>query len=292
MANNLAAFDPLKFSAKVVEHLDPLTLALRFADRAYEGDLTENSTVRIRSVGNITMGPYTKGVTTINYQDLAPTYEDFTVTDSQFFAFQVEDIDKRQNDLDAESLYAQRAAVEIANTVERKIWSQYTKAFAANKITGDAGASVTITKDNVYETFVNAAEKLRDQNVSGGDLWMVVDSKTASAISMSPDLIRSTALGDSIVQGNMGVASENFLGVIAGFKTYWSYFVPKTTGAGASKFCVYGSGKPINYAGQIADVEILRLQDRFATAMRGLLLHDATVISEHAKRLGTIKVAP
>jgi hypothetical protein len=292
MANNLAAFDPLKFSSKVVEHLDPLTLALRFAEREYEGDLTENSTVRIRSVGNITMGTYTKGVTTISYQDLAPTFEDFTVTDSQFFAFQVEDIDKRQNDLDAESLYAQRAATEIANTVERKIWSQYTKALAANKVTGDAGASITITKDNVYETFVGAAEKLNDQNAPGADRWMVVDPKTASAIALSPSLIRSTAMGDAIVQGNMGVAADQFIGVIAGFRTYWSNFTPKTTGAGASKFLVYGAGKPVNYAGQIAEVELIRLQDRFATAMRGLLLHDATVLAEHSKRLGTIKVAP
>lgn len=121
---------------------------------------------------------------------------------------------------------------------------------------------------------------------------MVVDPKTASTIALSPSLIRSTAMGDAIVQGQMGVANENFIGVIAGFKTYWSNFVPKTTGSGASKFLMYGSGKPINYAGQIADSELIRLQDRIATAMRGLLLHDATVLAEHSKRLGTIKVAP
>ena len=292
MPNTLQAFDATKFSAKVVERLDPLTLMLAFANRDYDGDLTENSTVKIRSVGDITLTPYVKGVTSLSSQDLAATSEDLTVTDASSFQFAVEDIDVRQNDLSAMDLYARRAAVAVADAIEKKLASQYTKAFAANQITGAAGANIAITKDNVYDQFVLAAERLNTQNNSGADRWMIVDPKTASAVALSPLLTRSTAMGDAIVSGNTaqgGARVNQLIGNIAGFTTYWSNYAPA---AGGARFLIYGQGQPMNYAGQIVETEMFRSQSAFATVMRGLLLHDATVLNENKKKIGTIKVAP
>lgn len=292
MPQNLSAFDPIKFSAKVLERIDPLTLMLAYANRDYDGDLSENSTVKIRSVGDITLSPYVKGVTNLSSQDLSPTSEDFTVTDASSFQFAVDDVDARQNDLSAMDLYARRAAFAIADAIEKKIFAQYTKALAANQITGAAGANITLTKDNVYDNFVLAAEKLNVQNVIGGNRWMVVDPKSASAIALSPMLTRSTAMGDAIVSGQSvqgGARVDQYIGNIAGFATYWSNYVPS---AGGARFITYGQGEPFNYAGQIIETEMFRSQVRFENVMRGLLLHDATVLSENKKKLGTIKVAP
>ena len=125
MANNLTAFDPIIFSQKVVERLDPLTLMLAYADRSYEGDLSQNSTVRIRTVGDITLSAYAKGVTNLSSQDMAPTSEDFTVTDASAFQFAIDDVDAYQNDLSAMDLYAKRAAKAIAQAIEVKIFSKY-----------------------------------------------------------------------------------------------------------------------------------------------------------------------
>ena len=99
-------------------------------------------------------------------------------------------------------------------------------------------------------------------------------------------------MGDAIVSGNTaqgGVKVDQYIGNIAGFRTYWSNYAPS---AGGSRFLVYGQGQPFNYAGQIIETEVFRSPIRFETIMRGLLLHDATVLAENKKKLGTIKIAP
>jgi len=50
----------------------------------------------------------------------------------------------------------------------------------------------------------------------------------------------------------------------------------------------YGQGNPISYAAQLREVEAIRLETTFASAVRGLLLHGGTVFAEDKKRLGYI----
>ena len=52
---------------------------------------------------------------------------------------------------------------------------------------------------------------------------------------------------------------------------------------------MYGQMKAINYAGQIDKMEMVRPSLSFDSVVKGLLLHDATILAEDAKRVGTIK---
>jgi hypothetical protein len=149
MANDLSAFNSEAWSARLVTKLDQVNVVLPLVNRNWEGDLTQNKTVWVRTPGNITMSSYTR-TTTISYQDLTPTKESFTVNDGEYFAFEVDDLDKAQSDINAMDVYMKRAVVAMNNKVEEKILGAMVSApIAANQITssgnGGSGAAGTAT---------------------------------------------------------------------------------------------------------------------------------------------------
>lgn len=143
MANNLAAFNSEAWSARLVKRLDQINVMIPLVNRDWEGDLRLNKTVNIRTPGSITMGSYSKGAV-ISYQDLTPAKEQFTVNDGEYFAFNVDDIDKAQSDVNAMDVYMKRAVVAMNNTVEAKILSAYTSTPGANQIAA-AGSATAAT---------------------------------------------------------------------------------------------------------------------------------------------------
>jgi hypothetical protein len=157
MANNLAAFNSEAWSERLATKLDQINVMLPLVNRNWEGDLRQNKTVWVRTAGNITMGSYSRGGT-ISYQDLTPTKESFSVNDGEYFAFEVDDLDKAQSDINAMDLYLRRAVVAMNNTVEAKLLSAYSSAGVAlgaapagsgailtPVVTGGVVSAVTIT---------------------------------------------------------------------------------------------------------------------------------------------------
>lgn len=139
MANDLSAFQAQAWSQRMVEKLDQINIMLGLVNRNWEGDLRQHRSVQIRTPGNIAMAPYTRG-TTISYQDLAPVLETFTVNDGQYFAFEVDDLDKAQNDLNAMDVYMKRAVVAMNNVVETKLMGAYVYVPGSNILSGSTGS--------------------------------------------------------------------------------------------------------------------------------------------------------
>lgn len=314
MANDLSAFDGQAWSKRLVTKLNQINVMLPLVNKDYEGELQNiGDTVQVRTPGNITMGAYTKGGT-LSYQDLAPTKEAFTVSDAEYFAFLVDDIDKAQNDINAMDVYQERAVVTMNNVVEAKILSKYTGVLTANKLTvtstgiaAGGGTPVVLTSeganDSAYQAFVKARTALRKQEVPMAGLWAVIDpDTTALLLSDTKHFVRATEFGDRVVidgrlgiegiKGADGVTRPGFVGRCAGFDVYESTQVPTATVSSVpSKFLIFGDTKLITYASQISQIEALRLQTTFASAVRGLLLHDAKVFAECSKRGVTVCAA-
>lgn len=290
MPNDLSAFTPEVFSKRLITNLDKINVMLPLVNRDWEGELKEfGDTVHVRTLGSVTMKPYTKNSTEISYEDLEPAKEPMVVDDAQYFAFQVDDVDERQNDISALDRYAERAAVSMNDKIEAKLLSFYAKAHANNRITGDAGAAVALDETNIYPLIVKARVALNKQNVPTVGRWMVVDAETEGLILQSDFFVKNGTESGSraAAEGQInGEQRPGYLGKIAGFEVYGSNNVPATGGA---KYLQFGDKKAIAYAAQINKIEKLRLQNAFATAMRGLLLHDGEVFAEASKRLGYIK---
>lgn len=289
MANDLSAFQPELWSKRLITNLDKINVMTALVNSDYEGEIKgKGSTVNVRTLGSITMGAYSG---TISYQDLTPVTEPMTVNDAQYFAFQVDDLDAVQSDLDALDAYTMRAAVAMNDKVEAKLLANYASAHASNRITGASSAAIALDKDNTYGYIVQARTALSKFSVPNSGRWMVVDPDTVALLLQdTAHFVRATDLGDAVVtSGRIGSTERpGFVGRIAGFDVYESTNVPVASGA---KYIQFGDRYGIAYAAQIREVEALRLQTAFASAVRGLLFHDCKVFTECAKRLGYIKAA-
>lgn len=299
MANDLSAFEPEYWSTRMVEKLDQYNIMLGLVNRYWEGDLRNARSVKIRTPGNIAMAPYTRG-TTISYQDLAPTLETFTVNDGQYFAFEVDDIDRAQSDLVATDIYMRRAVVAMNNLVETKLMNTYTAAPAANVIAGAGGAGIALdpgmtVETGIYQQFIRARTIMGNNNVPPQGRWAVIDPATAGILFQdTAHFVRASDLGDAIVQegfiGPRGAQNApGFIGKVLDFAVYETSHVVT---AGGAKQLIFGNNDIISYAAQITEMEALRLQTTFANAIRGLILHDTFVPAESAKQLVVLRAAP
>jgi hypothetical protein len=300
---DLSAFIPQIWSKRVLTRLDQINVMLRLVSRDYEGDIKDvGDTVWVRTYGNVTMSSYKRGGP-INYGALVPTKESLQILDAQNFAFQVDDLDEAQMDLKALNGYTERAAVAMNNTIEAKCLSFWSLANTANKLddgtlpsgsqtNSGTGNPVIMSSAVAYSMIVLAGKALSKQNAPRDGRWIVVDPDYEAALLQDAKyFIRATEFGDMIVQtGRIGMPANKtpgFIGKCAGFDVYVSNVLPvDSTGA---TMCQYGAGPVISYAGQIRKLEQIRRETTWASAVRGLLLHDGTVFKEHAKAFGTIR---
>jgi hypothetical protein len=160
---------------------------------------------------------------------------------------------------------------------------------AANPITLDSTAGAS----GVYTQFVKARTLLTKANVPTSGRWAVIDpDTTALLLNDTVHFVRSTSFGDQVVIDGMlgirtsdGVTTPGLVGRCAGFDVYESnHLVQSTVNAVPAKQLLFGNNDLCSYAAQISNMEMLRLQTTFADAARGLLLHDAIVFAESAKR--------
>lgn len=292
MANDLqTAFNSEKWSKRVLTRLDRLNVMLGCGavNRDYEGEIkAEGDTVWVRTFGNVTMQPYARGGS-INYEGLTPAKEALTINDSAYFAFQVDDLDEAQNDIRALDGYAQRAAVAMDELIDTKTLSYYANAPTANKVT-NSGSAITISASNAYTSIVAAGLALDLQSAPKVGRWCIVGPTYKSFLLQDTTyFIRATDMGDRIIQmGSLSFQASSqpgYLGECAGFHLFLSNAIP---GDATGYYNQFGSPGVISYAGKIRKVETIRLQNTFATAARGLILHDGTVFAEHKKAFGYI----
>ncbi len=122
--------------------------------------------------------------------------------------------------------------------------------------------------------------------------WVVVDPDYKTQLLQDAKyFIRATDMGDAIVKsGRLGTTAgkaPGFIGQCSNFDVYMSPVLPLNSSG--DTMCQYGAGQVISYAGQLRKIEKIRRETTFADAVRGLILHDATVFNEHAKAFGSIR---
>lgn len=121
MANNLAAFTPVKYSLKLVELLYNETIYPQVTNTNYEGKIMDSGDrVRVRTAARVSLSDYTKGMTLVA-QDLNPSYEDLVVNKQKYFKFIVDDVDKFQNDINAISEYASNTKNDMSEVLDTDI---------------------------------------------------------------------------------------------------------------------------------------------------------------------------
>ncbi|MDR2903247.1 MAG: P22 coat protein - protein 5 domain protein, partial [Clostridiales bacterium] len=160
----------------------------------------------------------------------------------------------------------QDAAYRIADVADKYIASQYV---SAGKQIGTDAAPITLTKDNIYDTIVDAGVALTEKNVPKEGRFLIL-----------PPWAYGLLLRDDRFVGTGGGGAESTLangqvGKAAGFTIMESNNVPNTSN---TKYKILGGHRTAwSFADQITETEAYRPERRFGDAVKGLHVYGAKV---------------
>lgn len=243
-------------------------------NRDYEGEIRQmGDTVRINSIGPVTVGTYTKNTNIGDPETLTDAQTTLTIDQAKYFNFQVDDIDRAQQNPKVMDQAMQEAAYALRDAADQYIAGLYTGVAAGNTI-GDDTTPVVPTKDTAYELLVDMAVKLTEAKVPQDGRWVVVPPWFYGL------LLKDDRFIDASRSGSDAALRNGEVGKAAGFTVLQSHNVPNT--GGAKYKIIAGHPMAISYAEQINKVEAYRPEKRFADAVKGLHLYGAKLVRPEA----------
>lgn len=251
------------------------------ANRDYEGDIRQSGdTVRITSISRPTIGDYVKNSTTITPETLTDAQRSLLISQSKYFAFEVDDIDMRQaaNGGALMNEAASEAAYGLADVADQYVAGLYTEVQAANAI------STTAITDpaKAVKGLLDLKTKLDAANVPTQGRYVVVPPWYLNLLLQSDLFARVDASGTSegLRNGTVGRAW--------GFDVMMSNNCVLITGDDYAVMA--GVPGAISFAEQIVKVEAYRPESAFSDALKGLHLYGAKVVRPDALAVLTASV--
>ncbi len=272
----LNSFIPEIWSARLLYNLNKTLVygQQNVVNREYEGEIkAKGDTVRINSIGRVTVGDYAKNNDMAAPETLTDAQTTLVIDQSKYFNFQIDDIDKIQQYPKVMDEAMQEAAYALANTADQFIAGHYVDVAAGNTI-GDDTTPEAPTAQTAYELLVDLSVLLDENDIPPTGRWVIV-----------PPWYEGLMLKDDrFVKSGVMPAEQRLLNAIvgqaAGFTVLKSNNVPNT--AGAKYKIVAGHPMAWSFAEQASQVEAYRPESRFADAVKGLHLYGAKVIRPSA----------
>jgi N4-gp56 family major capsid protein len=275
---SLSNFIPEVWSAQLLKQLRKNLVAAQSSvcNNDYEGEIKNHGdTVRINSIGPVTIFDYTKDVDMAAPQVLSSSAEVLVIDQAKGFNFAVDDIDKAQMNVNVMQEAMSLASYGIADKMDQFLLGLYTKVAGTVGASGGGDATaITPTSSNVYEALVNANTYLNENNVPRDgrfaivppffEGWLLKDSRFVSYGTVANrDDLANGAIGraagmDIMVSNNVSNASGSDYKCIAGHRIAWT--------------CV----------SDVVAVRAYEPQYRLADAVKGLTLYGATVTRPEA----------
>lgn len=244
-------------------------------NRDYEGEITEaGDTVRITSISRPTIGTYVPNSTVITPEELTDAQRTLVVDQAKYWAFKVDDVDKRQAVGDVMPQAMSEAAYGLRDIVDQYVANLYTQAQSANQL-GTIAVPVANPEYFYSKIVVPLGVALDDANVPDEGRWMVIPPWLYGRALLDPNFINAEKSGDG------GAALRNgFVGRAGNFDIVKSNNCPNPTG---DDFVVIaGNSTAISFAEQINKTEAYRPESSFSDAVKGLALYGAKVIRPEA----------
>ena len=263
----LGAFIPEFWSKKLNKKLDDVGVMKDCVNKDYEGEIKQcGDKVNIQEVGDITINDHdAKG--TLTYQDLTATDLSLLIDQEKYFAFKINDVTKAQANQKLTDKYISRAAFAIEMIKDTFLLSKRADVHADNVV-----PAMDLTKDNVYQLFVELKKRLRLSNAisqkgkdaSGRRPWAVVNPDIEALILLSPEMKdRGSALADKTIR-------EGTVYDFCGFDVMVATSMKTVEG---KVEVLAGIEDAITFAGQVSKIEHLRDKDGFNDLIRGLYVY-------------------
>lgn len=265
-------FIPEIWTARLLSSLKKNTVAAALVNRDYEGEIkVKGDTVNITSISPPTIGDYSAHVD-ISVEALTDANRKLIIDQSKYFAFEVDDIERAQV-VSEGALLAE--ATDQAGYGLRDVADRFLFETMAN------GAS-TAAPDNVieemtpanpgeaYELLVDISVLLDQSNVPSDGRWVVVSPSFHGLLLKDSRFVSAGDDAGAVVRRNGRV------GEAAGLQVHKSNNLPDGATTGTVQIAGYRGAT--SYAEQIAQMEGLRMEKRFADMVRGLHLYGAKVV--------------
>lgn len=229
------------------------------ANRNYEGKIENmGSSVRVPSIGSVTVGDYTGA--DITFQEDTGAYQTININKAKYFALKMDDVDKAQAIPGVIEALTDQAIYEMADVVDTELAKLYAK--CKSKVAGVIGS------DKVSDKIIDLAVKMDEDNVPTANRWLVISPEIyGQLIKEVPTISKG--------ENTLGINQSYFIGSWGGFTIYKSNNVQRT----AKKYhCMAGVSAGLTLAMQINKMEAGRFEKSFGEYVKGLQLFGCDVM--------------
>ncbi len=229
------------------------------ANRNYEGKIENmGSSVRVPSIGSVTVGDYTGA--DITFQEDTGAYQTININKAKYFALKMDDVDKAQAIPGVIEALTDQAIYEMADVVDTELAKLYVK--CKSKVAGVIGT------DKVSDKIIDLAVKMDEDNVPTANRWLVISPEIyGQLIKEVPTISKG--------ENTLGINQSYFIGSWGGFTIYKSNNVQRT----AKKYhCMAGVSAGLTLAMQINKMEAGRFEKSFGEYVKGLQLFGCDVM--------------
>ncbi len=283
----LDAFIPTLWSAQLLRSLKK---SLIFAQEGavnteYEGEIQQyGDTVKINSIGKVTIGDYTKNTNIGDPQELQDSSTHLLIDRQKFFNFQVDDVDQAQQKPKVMGAAMEEAAYALRNEVDQYIAAimdagcgGLTGTTATNSIGSYPTPKTIVAATDAFNYLVDIGVLMDQGNIPETGRWAIVPAWFHGILEKDSRFTAADQTGIRSVLGN-GVIKR-----AAGFDIMKSNnTVSNGTAVGSQYTVQVGHRMATTYADQVSQVEAYRPHQRFADAIKGLHVYGAKVIRPEA----------
>lgn len=239
-------------------------------NKDYEGEIAESGdVVKITSISDPTISDYVPNSTTITPEELTDAQRNLVIDQMKYFAFKVDDVDKRQAKGNVMPEAMSRAAYKLADTADQYIAGLYTGVAAANNL-GTISVVAATPTDAYDDVLVPLKVALDEADVPTVGRYCVVPPWFTGRLLRDDRFIRADASGTTEGLRN------GLVGRAAGFDIMQSNNTPNPTGD--DNVVQAGVKEAISFAEQINKTEAYRPESSFSDAVKGLALYGAKLI--------------
>jgi len=250
------------WSKMIQTAFDRATIFAGLCNRDYEGDAQLGNTVKINALGDPTVSTYTG---TVTYEDVNTAAQALLIDQADSFSFKVKDIEKAQAAADVIPKAMRRAGRRLALKVDTFIAGFYTAISAAN----DLGIVAITSPDLAYQYLVALAQTLDEADVPEDGRWCTVPPWYYALLRRNNLFLQNAATGGQTLRTGK-------VGEVLGMDVLKSNSVQLISGDDYAVMA--GVQDAFTFADQINETETLRLQDTFATGIRGLHVYGGKVV--------------
>jgi len=259
-------FNPILWSKKILKELDKKHMLVKNCTTEFSGEISGlGSKVKINSINTPTIGDYVPNTTVITPETLKDESRMLEITQSKYFAFELDTVDEKQTTGGLLEEGLRKAVIGLKDLSEAFIATKYS----------DATQTVTeaeLTSGNFFSTMMTAKRLLMRNNVGENEMFLEI----------SPEVYEKGVLADIVYdnQSNGDMIKKGVYSQILGMMVFVSNNIPVTVTSQdvVQSFCAMRTKEAIGYAEQIMKTQKYMPENAFSEAVKGLHVYGAKTI--------------